>query len=249
MKDKIVEFLEQIDKARTFNEICNALNEDNVELKKALNELISEGIIHETKKSKYILMKYCKSLRVGSVDVAKNGYAFLVGNHSEEEDIFISKDNLNGAIEGDRALVDLFERHGKIEGKVIKILNRNIKKVVGEIIYKNNVPHIILDNKKLDIDIILENHFANLVDGHKVLVELCEQLAPKQFRGVIVKIIGHKNDPDIDILSIAYEHDIELEFSEEVKKELLNIPESVLDKDKVVAIDISLGKAFHIAMN
>lgn len=249
MRDNIIEFLSHDDKAKTLIQINDYLNlkksSDLEILQKELDKLVKEGIVHETKKQKYILMKYCTSLHTGRIDVAKNGYAFLIQDN-DKDDIFINRDNLNGAIEDDIALVDLFTRNGKVEGKVIKILERKVNRVIGEILFDGEEPTIILDDKKLDIEIVLENHFANLVDGHKVLVELTKQIGDKKFIGLIIKIIGHKNDPDIDILSIAYKHNIELEFSDEVKKELLNIPESVSDKDKIGRVDLTDEKIFTI---
>lgn len=243
MKDRIIDYLDINDKARTLREISEFLHEPEYIIEEEIDKLIKEGIVHQTKKNKYILLKYCKSLRVGRIDIAKNGYAFLI---QDGEDIFISKDNLNGVIDGDLALVDLFIRHDKLEGKVLKILDRKINRVVGEILFVNGLPTIILDDKKLNMEIELINHFANLVDGHKVLVELTEQISNNKFKGTIIKIIGHKNDPDIDILSIAYKHNIELEFSDEAKKELENIPECVLDKDKYGRVDLTNECIFTI---
>lgn len=249
MRDNIIEFLERDSKAKTIIEINDFLNLKNSSeletLQKIINELVKEGIVHETKKCKYMLMKDCASLRTGKIDIAKNGYGFLVQNNGEE-DIYISKDNLNGAIEEDIALVDIFTRNNKTEGKVVKILERKLTQLVGEILFVDKKPTIILDNKKLDLEIKLENHFANLVDGHKVLIELVKQISDKKFIGVITKIIGHKNDPDIDILTIAYKHGIELEFSHEVQEELNNIPASVLEKDKVGRVDLTKEMIFTI---
>ncbi len=249
MKDRIVEYLETIDKARTLMEINDALNLSSVDdlqnLQNTLEELIKEGIVHETKKSKYILMKNCASLHTGKIDIAKSGYAFLMQDNGEN-DIFISKDNLNGAIEGDTALVDVFTRNGKQEGTVIKILDRKLKNIVGEILFEDGIPSLILEDKRLNIEVILKNNFANLVDGHKVLVELTKQIDDKKFIGTVIKIIGHKNDPDIDILTIASKYGIELDFSEDVKKELLNIPEKVLDKDKIGRTDLTKEVIFTI---
>ncbi|MBQ7030755.1 MAG: ribonuclease R [Bacilli bacterium] len=249
MKDNIIEYLGQDSKAKTLIEINDYLqltsSIDLENLQKEINELVKEGVVHETKKCKYLLMKDCASLHTGKIDIAKNGYGFLIQENGEE-DIFINRDNLNGAINDDIALVDTFTRNGKVESKVIKILERKLNRVIGEILYVNDKPTIILDDKKIDIQVKLENHFANLVDGHKVLVELVKQLGDKKFLGVVLKIIGHKNDPDIDILSIAYKHGIELEFSDEVKEELKNIPESVLDSDKIGRVDLTKELIFTI---
>jgi len=250
MKNKILEYLETIEQAKDIIEINDYLNlktaEELKELQEELEKLVKQGIVHETKKKKYLLMKYCKSLVTGRINVAKNGYAFLI-QENNPDDLFINRDNLNGAIEGDIALVDTFTRNNKLEGKVIKILERNLKRVIGEILFVDGKPRIILDDKKLDINIKLENnYFTNLVDGHKVLVELVKQIGDKKFVGNIIKIIGHVNDPDIDILSIAYKYGIELDFNEEVKKELLNIPEVVNDEDKLGRVDLSNEMIFTI---
>ncbi len=249
MKDKIIEYLGLDDKAKTIEEISNYLEDnsslDRENLQNELNKLIKKGIVHETKKNKYLLMKDCKSLEVGRISLTKHGYAFLI-KEDGSEDTYIAKDNLNGAIEEDTVLVDRFTRNGKIEGKVLKVLERKINRVIGEILYVKNKPTLILDDKSLDIEVELENHFANLVDGHKVLVDLTKQMGGRRFKGIVVKIIGHKNDPDIDILTIAYKHNIELEFSEDVKKELENIPDRVLDSDKTGRVDLTNEMIFTI---
>ena len=247
MRDRILEYLGLEDKAKTLIEINDYLELKSAnelkELQNELQELIKSGIVHETKKGKYMLMKDCASLLTGKIDVTKNGYAFLL---KEDGDLFISKDNLNGAIEGDMVLVDVFTRNDKLEGKVLKILDRKVNTVIGEILYVNNKPTLILDNKKLDIEVELINHFANLVDGHKVLVELKEQINSNRFKGIILKIIGHKNDPDIDIVTIAYKHNIAIDFSEEALKELENIPEEVKEEEKIGRKDLTEEVIFTI---
>lgn len=249
MQNKIIEYLEKYDKAEDIISINDALElktaDELKRLQDELDKLVKTGIVHETKKKKYILMKYCKSLLTGKIDIAKNGYGFLIQDDGKE-DIFISKDNLNGAIEGDIVLVDTFTRNDKLEGQVLKILERKLTRVIGTIVYNDNKLGIELDDKKLGIEIKLENHFANLVEGHKVLVELTKQISAKKFVGTIIKIIGHINDPEIDILSIAYKYDIELEFPEEVKKELESIPEKVREQDKIGRVDLTNEMIFTI---
>ncbi len=249
MKDKIIEYLDLDDKAKTIDEISNYVgiksSLDRENLQSELSKLVKSGVVHETKKNKYLLMKDCKSLEVGRISLTKHGYAFLI-KEDGSEDTYIAKDNLSGAIEEDTVLVDRFTRNGKIEGKVLRVLERKINRVIGEILYVKNKPTLILDDKSLDIDVELENHFANLVDGHKVLVDLTKQLGGRRFKGIVVKIIGHKNDPDIDILTIAHKHNIELEFSEDVKKELESIPDKVLDSDKNGRVDLTSEMIFTI---
>lgn len=244
----VINYLKNNNKAKTLIEINDFLqlktSEELYELGKVMDKLVEEGIVYETKKGKYMLVEDSSFLATGEVEIASKGYGFLI--QKEGKDIFINKDNLNGAIDRDRVLVELFERNKKIEGKVIKILNRKLERVIGEILFQEGIPTIILDDKKLDIEIVLENHFSNLVDGHKVIVELSRQIDNKKFIGVVTKIIGHKNDPDIDILVIANKHGIELEFSSEAMEEVKKIPDKVLEVDKEGRKDLTNEVIFTI---
>lgn len=247
MRNEIINYLSKEALAKSFDSISEYLHltgKEKEALRETLTILEEEGIVHETKKQKYILMEYCPSLKVGKLDINKNGYAFLI---QEGKDIFISKNNLQEAIEGDIVLVDTYLKNDKVEGKVLKVLKRNINTVIGEILFVGEVPTLILNDKKLDFSVnITQNNFTNLVDGHKVLVELTEQTSKKSFNGTILKIIGHKNDPDIDIMTIAIKHGIELEFSELAQAELKNIPEVVTDDARVGRVDLTKEKIFTI---
>jgi ribonuclease R len=247
MRDNILEYLKNDSGAKTIIEINDYLklktSDELKELQDVLNSLVREGIIHETKKEKYMLMSDCDSLRTGEIEITERGYAFLL---QDNDDIYISKDNLNDAIDGDIVLIDTFTKNGKREGKVLKILERKLDKVIGEILFVNDYPTLIIDDNKQNIEVMLENNFVNLVDGHKVLVELTKQIGQYKFLGVIKKIIGHKNDPDIDILSIACKYGIELEFSESVQQELKSIPGEVEEKDKAGRVDLTNEMIFTI---
>ena len=89
MKDNIIDYLSLEGKAKTIIEINDYLklktSDDLALLQKKLNELVKEGIVHETKKNKYLLMKDCASLCSGRVDIAKNGYGFLIRDNNEED--------------------------------------------------------------------------------------------------------------------------------------------------------------------
>lgn len=248
MQDKIIKYLESCQKAQTIIEINDYLGlktaKDLEQLQTEVNQLITKGIIYETRKQKYLLLKNCSSLKVGKIDVTKNGYAFLI---QDNNDIFISEDNLNGAIENDICLVDIFIRNKKQEGKVIRILERKSNNFVGEILFKNNIPTVILDDKKLNIEVILEkDDYPNLVNGHKVLIELGNHLDSNKFRGHIIKVIGHINDPRIDILSIAYAHNIEIDFDEQIKEELKKLPSSVSEEEYKGRVNLTNELCFTI---
>lgn len=249
MENEIINVLDNIDRAVDIIEICDLLNikdKSNIEkLNITLLDMEKKGIIHVTHKNRYILLKNCKSLRKGVIDVNKSGNAFCILD--DHNDVFIDKKNLNGSIEGDSVIIDTFNRRGKLEGSVIKILDRKYKTIVGRVSKLTRKLVVIPDDNKINITInVLNPDFPNLVDGHKVLIILKNHIKKDLYEGVIDKIIGHVNDPDIDILSIAYSHGITLDISEESKQELLSIPESVEDKDLVGRVDLTNQVIFTI---
>lgn len=94
---------------------------------------------------------------------------------------------------------------------------------------------------------IAKEDSLNAVDGHKVVVELIKKLNNNsKYSGKVVEIIGHKNDPGVDILSIVYKYKINTEFPEDVKEEVKNIPMEVRDIDLVGRRDLRNLEIFTI---
>ena len=245
MKEDILIALENVNKAITLIEINNLLELTSVEdyqlLKKNIDELVSSGKIHKTKKDKYILMKYCASLKNGIIRINKSGNGFV--DIDDGEDIFVSKTNLNGAINGDFVEVDVYND----EGIIIRILKRDLSTLVGEIINKHNKLCFKLDDSKKDIVIELtKESLAHCVEGHKVLVKIIKELKTNLYLGEIVKILGHKNDPGVDILSIAAEHNISLDIPTIVQKQVDNLPTFVEQKDLTNRKDLRQEVIFTI---
>ena len=167
-----------------------------------------------------------KTLKCGRISINRsgNGFVDVPGN----EDIFIRSEFLHGAIDGDFVEIDFVKYHGEMEGRVLKILKRDIQNIVGEMIKIKNKLTFKPDNEKLDIIVKLtKDSTRQCVEGHKVVVNIIREIGTKTFLGKVTKIIGHKNDPGIDILSIALRHGIETEFSEAVINELTSIPNEV----------------------
>ncbi len=249
MKEQIIGILEGQKKAINLMQINDLLAlktaDECQELTNSINELIKDGVVHETKKHDYILVKYCSSLMTGVISVNKSGNGFL--NVTDGEDIFIDRTNINGAINNDKVLVDIFSYHGKKEAKVIKILDRNLNNITGEITFDNKNLIFVPDDEKLDVEISLtKESTANCVEGHKVYVEIIKKINNHKYLGQVAKIIGHKNDPGVDILSIAYRHGIDPDFNDEVIKELDSIPNSVSKEDMVGRKDLTDKMIFTI---
>jgi len=235
MKDKVIGVLDNIHEAKELIEINDLLglktSDELRELQDALSELVEEYIVFYTKKGKYILTKNCPSIKIGRLSVNKKGFGFVILD--KEEDLYIDKKNMNGAIHDDIVLAETFTKGVKKEGKIIRVLKRELKDLVGEVNFTEDKRAFLkLDDDKKDITIELTPYsIKDCVEGHKVLVKIVKELPKKKYLADVVKIIGHKDDPGVDILSIAYRHGIFEEFSEEVEKELLDIPNEVSEKE------------------
>jgi ribonuclease R len=249
MRDKILNALKSVHRALSYEEIDSLINnrtiEETKEMNETLNELEEEGELYHSNKGKYMLFSD-SNLRKGTLRVNKKGYGFV--EVLDEEDIFIPMDNINDAIDGDTVTVEIIEtkEDGRREGRIVKVIKRNLSTVVGEIYFKKGIGHIIPDDKKLKLDIeIPKKKNLGSVDGHKVVVEI-ESINKRKCQGKVIKILGHKNDPGVDILSIVEKYEIKYEFDPEVVEQLDSIPEEISEKDKVGRRDLTNEVIFTI---
>ena len=250
MKEKILEILKEETKGQNINEINNKLHlrgmEEITELEDNLKELVTEGVLHMSKNREYMLMSNTKSLKVGKLRINKNGNGFV---ECEPEDIFVHSNDLNGAINGDFVEVEIKTRLNdpEPEGYIRNILKRDLKNVVGEMVKDKKTLAFKPDDEKLNIAVKLtKESMKGCVEGHKVIISIIKEIGNRTFLGKVEKIIGHKNDPGVDILTIAAKHSIETEFSEEVKRELKNIPDEVCENDLIGRTDLTKEMIFTI---
>ena len=250
MKEQIIETLKNDTKAQSIKEIKERLGiksfEKLEELEKNLEELTKDGIVHESRQHEFLLMKNTKTLKCGKLHINKSGNGFVeIGNGIP--DIFIKEAYLNGAINNDFVEVDLVNNKGILEYKVLKVLKRDLTNLVGEMVKRKNKLIFKPDDEKLDIIVnITKESKKQCVEGHKVLVEIIKEISKKNFLGKVTKIIGHKNDPGVDIISIALRHGIEIEFNENVKNELKYIPSEVTEDELKNRVDLTSKMIFTI---
>lgn len=242
MEDKILNALENIHEAKTLIEINDLLEltsaEELKELQDELEVLSNKYIIYKTKKERYILLKNCINLKIGKLTLNKKGFGFVI--LEKEEDLYIPENDLNGATHADIVLAEITRNGIKKEGRIIKVLNRKLNDLVGEIIEVKSGYALKLDETKKDLEIILdEESTKNCVVGHKVVVKLVKELGKKKYLGKVSKILGHKDDPGVDILSIAYKYSIDPDFGPEVEKEVENIPTEVDPSETINRRDLT----------
>ena len=234
MEEQILQVIKNSDKALTVDEIFHSLNLNGVEdlksLLKTLNSMEDNLILYHTKKDNYMLFNN-SNLKIGKLIGNKKGFGFvdIEGN----DDVFIAPSNMNNAIHGDKVIVEITSKKGSdLEGRILKILERSFKTFVGEYVIKDNKGTIILDEDKVKINLIIDKDKSmGAMEGHKVLVKVCGKLKDNNYKGEVLKILGHKNDPGVDILSVMAKYNIDSGFSDEVMEEALNTPNEVTEDD------------------
>ena len=215
--------------------------EEREEFKRILNELLSEGKLMITRRGKY--QKAEANVLTGTFLGNMKGFGF-VEVEGAEEDFFVSEKDTLGAFHKDTVeIVPIPSRGGKRkEAKVIRIVAHDITTLVGTF---DSVPgkgygFVIPDNQKLSSDIFVSKENAKgAVSGHKVVVEIMDYgNGRKSPEGRITEIIGHINDPGVDIMSIVKGFELPVEFSERVMNQVENVAKPVSAGDVQGRLDL-----------
>lgn len=250
MKEKILSALKNENKALEVMDVYNLLNFHTIdelnEVRDVLEEMQNAGEIFKTNKGKYILFENCPGVFVGKLDLNKKGFGFVV--IPQEDDLYIPAENLNGAVNDDLVICEITSRGIKPEGRIIRILKRDLRNLVGEMIISSKGKLVFSpDEKNLGIKIrVSESTLSNCVEGSKVLVSLGKEIEKNTYVGSVIKVLGHKNDPGMDIKSIAYKYGIYDDFGTDVEKELDSIPTEVDKKDLTNRRDLTDKMIFTI---
>lgn len=238
MRDDILNILKNSDKALDLYELHDMLHINTVEgakeLTDELRKLTDEVVVYHSNKDKYMMLEK-SHLRKGVMRTNKKGFGF-VEVENMDDDIYVAQDNMNGAIHDDIVLVEITSKMNldRLEGRILKVIKRQVQRYIGEITFDaKGKGHIKLDDNKIKLNIeIPKDKTLNAVDGHKVVVELVKKLNNNlKYEGKVVEIIGHKNDPGVDILSIIYKYNINTVFPDDVKEEVANINMEVLPEE------------------
>ncbi|MBQ7833845.1 MAG: RNB domain-containing ribonuclease, partial [Lachnospiraceae bacterium] len=168
----------------------------------------------------------------------------FVESEEVEGDIFIAGKYVNGAMHSDTVLVELFPGNpgeGKRrEGMVVKIVERGIKRVVGTFQKSKHYGFVVPDNQRIGEDVFIpKEHCKGAVDGHKVVAEITEYPhGRRSAEGRVIEILGHANDPGVDILSIVEGYEIPTKFPEKVLNQAERIGMEVSEADMAGRLDL-----------
>ena len=228
-------------KLKEFSYLLQVPPRDREQLKQILDELVAEGKISITKKGKYTKLE--KGLVRGVFESNARGFGFVTVE-GEEEDYFIPENAVGDAMYHDVVLMQVvipYAEPGKRkEGKVIKVLERGITQVVGTFQKSRNFGFVVPDNQRFEKDIFLsKSESKNLSEGHKVVVKIIDYGGDgKNPEGKVLEVLGHANDPRVDILSVIKAYDVPLEFPQEVMQQVKRVNDEVFEREKAGRMDI-----------
>ncbi|AJO59734.1 ribonuclease R [Bacillus subtilis] len=237
--EKLLSFMkEEAYKPLTVQELEEMLNiteaEEFKELVKALVALEEKGLIVRTRSDRYGIPEKMNLIK-GKISAHAKGFAFLLPEDSSLSDVFIPPNELNTAMNGDIVMVRLNSQSSgsRQEGTVIRILERAIQRVVGTYTETRNFGFVIPDDKKITSDIFIPKNGKNgAAEGHKVVVKLTSYPEGRMnAEGEVETILGHKNDPGIDILSVIHKHGLPGEFPADAMEQASSTPDTIDEKD------------------
>ncbi|MBE6051753.1 MAG: ribonuclease R [Clostridium sp.] len=203
--------------------------------KKALKTMEKEGLILRTKKDKFALPERL-GLVTGTLQAHAKGFGFLIPEKEGEKDVFIPSTYINGAMNGDKILVQITreDKNGKKrEGEVVQVLERGNTKIIGVYEDSRNFGFVVAEDTRINQDIFISKRDRNgAKDGDVVVVQITKW--PEKRRspeGVVVEVLGQKGDKGLDILTIIKKFGLPEEFPDKVINYAANIEEEIDSKE------------------
>ena len=196
-----------------------------------LDELEEDGYIGRTKKGKIMSLNQM-GLFVGKFVSHRKGFGFVESDEEYTQDLFIPADNVNTAMHNDRVIAEIVTPatdDRRAEGKIIKVVKREVTEVVGLFQPSKNFGFVVPDNKKFNQDIYIpKKFFSGAKENDKVVVEITVWPAEdRKPEGKIIEVLGEKGERGVEIDSIVKAHGLPEEF-----------PKKVLDEAEFVAVPI-----------
>lgn len=226
-------------KPMTYQELKEHFEYTNTEQMTDLTELLGrleqEGQVILTRSGRYGVPERMGLVK-GRLQVHAKGFAFLIAEEADHPDVYIHANDLKTAMNGDIVLVRVNARGvsgGKLEGEVVRIVNRSITQIVGVFQHNNSYGFVIPDDKRISRDIFVPmESFLGAVDGDKVVAKIVSYPEGRTAAvGEVIEILGHKDDPGVDILSIIRKHQLPEAFPVDVMAEASAAPDVITEEE------------------
>ena len=210
--------------------------------KKVLKSMEKEGLIVRTKKDKFGVPERL-GLVSGKLEVHQKGFGFLIPDAEGEKDVFIPSSSMNGAMNGDRVLVQITREDingKKREGEVQEVLDRANKKIIGVYEDSRNFGFVVPEDSRLNQDIFISKKDRNgATEGDLVICEVVKWADKRRSpEGIVKEVLGKKGDRGLDILTIIKKYGLPEEFPDKVLNYAENIEEEIPEKEYARRVDL-----------
>ena len=241
-EQELLDFMrEKAYKPMTYQELEQHFGIDGAEEFKAFLRLLAEmeqdGKIMRTRSQRYGVPERMNLIR-GRLQAHPKGFAFLLPDEPDHPDVYIHANDLKGAMNGDTVLGRVTAKSAggaRLEGEVVRIVKRAVTQVVGLFENHESFGFVIPDDKRINKDIFVRPEgFHGAVTGQKVVARIVRYPEGRSAaEGEIVEILGHKDDPGVDIVSIIRKHQLPESFPDEVLAEADRVPDSISEEEIV----------------
>lgn len=263
IKSKVIDFMEaSTKKSFSLEQIAEGLGlqsgTDFKALVKTISTMEQEKSVIFTKKGK-VKLPQMKLLLEGTFRRNERGFGFVTID-PEEDDVFIPKEQTLLALDGDTVAIDITQpadpfREKGAEGKVVEIRQRQVTQIVGEFslfseeeIQETQLYGVVVpkDKKLSGFRVLVADEGVRPTDGSIVIVEIThypEIEYGMTFEGIVKQVIGYKDDPGMDILSIVIANGITTKFPEDVLAQADEVPDIIdpadfLDRRNLIGQEI-----------
>ena len=263
MNDKIITYLETREKV-TVNELAEALEMTGAKkfpkLIKEISTLESQGKLRFNDAGMLSLRKKQEKKKevtvTGIFRANKAGFGFLIVDENED-DMFIGRNDVGYAIDGDTVEAVIKKPANRLKGtaaeaKIVGIVERSLKTVVGKFILDDEKPkyagYIKSKNQKIQQKIYIKKEPV-VLDGTEIIkvdIDKYPTRGHDYFVGQVRDIVGHQGDVGIDVLEVLESMDIVSDFPDDVLAEANAVPDAPTDKDLIGRVDLRQEVTFTI---
>jgi ribonuclease R len=228
---------------RDFVRRLDLTHEEKRGLKTLLNEMTLEGRIIRMKGRRYGLPSRINVV-VGRLQCHPDGYGFVIAEDGNQPDVFIKPKDLREAMHGDRVAVrveDLRRRRRRTrEGRIVRILERGAKRIVGRFIPNDGSGRVIPDDDRYLFELIIPREYAMKArEDQVVLAEITQYpTIAKNPEGRVVHVLGYREDPEVLPRMVIGEYDLPNRFPAPVLREAKAIPRMVRDEEIAERVDL-----------
>jgi len=248
---QILRLMEDEERPLLIREILRRLclkTEEKQRAKELLRDLTDKGKIVKIRGNRYGLPTKM-NLVVGKVKCHPDGYGFVIPEKEGEEDLFVGPRNLKEAMHGDRvvARVEAIRRRGR-EGKVIRILERGLLKVVGKFMKAKDYSYVIPEDERILQEVYIPEGETKKARPNQVVVAEITQYPTERARpqGRVVHILGYPDDPEVEPQIIIHKYQLPDRFSSAALREARDLSPMLSPRDCEGRVDLREVPTFTI---